>query len=43
MVSDDEIVFSWSVEVHPQLSHNDHPVDGALVVPGSLWLCWWFC
>jgi hypothetical protein len=26
-----------SVEVHPQLSHNGHPVDGALVGAGSLW------
>jgi len=25
------------VEVHPQLSHNRHPVDGALVGAGSLW------
>jgi hypothetical protein len=25
------------VEVHPQLSHNCHPVDGALVGAGSLW------
>jgi hypothetical protein len=24
-----------SVEVHPQLSHIEHPVDGALVSPGS--------
>jgi hypothetical protein len=31
---------SNSVEVHPQLSHNKHPVDdGALVgAAGSLWL-----
>jgi hypothetical protein len=27
-----------SVEVHPQLSKNGHPVDGALVGAGSLWL-----
>jgi hypothetical protein len=27
-----------SVEVHPQLSYNGHPVDGALVGAGSLWL-----
>jgi len=27
-----------SVEVHPQLSHNGHPVDGVLVSSGSLWL-----
>jgi len=26
-----------SVEVHPQLSNNRHPVDGALVGAGSLW------
>jgi hypothetical protein len=26
-----------SVEVHLQLSHNGHPVDGALVGAGSLW------
>jgi hypothetical protein len=26
-----------SVEVHPQLSNNGHPVDGALVSAGSLW------
>jgi hypothetical protein len=25
-----------SVEVHPQLSNNGHPVDGALVGAGSL-------
>jgi hypothetical protein len=25
-----------SVEVHPQLSNNEHPVDGALVGVGSL-------
>jgi hypothetical protein len=25
------------VEVHPQLSNNDHPVDGALVGAGSMW------
>jgi hypothetical protein len=28
---------SNSVEDHPQLSHNGHPVDGALVGAGSLW------
>ncbi len=28
---------SNSVEDHPQLSHNRHPVDGALVGAGSLW------
>jgi hypothetical protein len=27
-----------SVEVHPQLSNNWHPVDGALVGARSLWL-----
>jgi hypothetical protein len=26
-----------SVEFHPQLSTNGHPVDGALVGAGSLW------
>jgi hypothetical protein len=26
-----------SVEVHPQLSNNRHPVDGVLVGAGSLW------
>jgi hypothetical protein len=26
-----------SVEVHPQLSNNGHPLDGALVGAGSLW------
>ncbi len=26
-----------SVDVHPQLSNNRHPVDGALVGAGSLW------
>jgi len=26
-----------SVEVHPQLSNNGHPVDGALVGAGSMW------
>ncbi len=26
-----------SVEVHPQLSNNEHPVDGELVGAGSLW------
>jgi hypothetical protein len=26
-----------SVEVHPQLSDDSHPVDGALVGAGSLW------
>jgi len=25
------------IEDHPQLSHNRHPVDGALVGVGSLW------
>jgi hypothetical protein len=26
-----------SVEIHPQLSNNGHPVDDALVGAGSLW------
>ncbi len=26
-----------SVEAHPQMSNNAHPVDGALVGAGSLW------
>jgi hypothetical protein len=26
-----------SVEVHPQLSNNRHPMDGVLVGAGSLW------
>ncbi len=26
-----------SVEVHPELSNNGHPVDGALMGAGSLW------
>jgi hypothetical protein len=26
-----------SVEVHPQLINNGHPMDGALVGVGSLW------
>jgi hypothetical protein len=30
---------SNSVEDHPQLSHNRHPVDGALVRAGWLWPC----
>jgi hypothetical protein len=28
---------SNSVEIHPQLTHNQHPVDAALVGAGSLW------
>jgi len=28
---------SNSVEDHPQLSNDKHPVDGALVGAGSLW------
>ncbi len=28
---------SNSVEDHPQLTHNRHPVDGALVGAGLLW------
>jgi len=27
-----------SVEVHPQLSNNGHPMDGALMGASSLWL-----
>ncbi len=27
-----------SLEVHPQLSNNGHPVDGVLVGADSLWL-----
>jgi hypothetical protein len=30
-----------SVAVHPYLSNNGHPVDGALVGAGSQWLCIW--
>jgi hypothetical protein len=26
-----------SVEVHSQLTNNRHPLDGSLVVAGSLW------
>jgi hypothetical protein len=26
-----------SVQVHPQLSNDGHPVDGALVGAGSFW------
>jgi hypothetical protein len=26
-----------SVELHPQLSNDGHPVDGALVGAGSMW------
>jgi hypothetical protein len=29
--------YTNSGEVHPQLSNNRHPVDGALVSAGSLW------
>jgi hypothetical protein len=29
--------YTNSVEVHPQLSNNRHPVDGAMVVAGSVW------
>jgi len=28
-----------SVEVHPQLSDNGHPLDDALVGAGTLWPC----
>jgi hypothetical protein len=31
---------SNSVEDHPQLSHNRHPLDGALVGAGSSVACW---
>jgi hypothetical protein len=34
---------SNSVEVHPQLSNNRHPVDGVLVGAGSLWAFWTTC
>jgi hypothetical protein len=27
-----------SIEVHPQLSHNKHPVDDELVGAGSVWM-----
>jgi hypothetical protein len=30
-----------SVEVHPQLSNNKHPVDDVLVGAGSLWPSLW--
>jgi len=30
--------YTNSVEVHPQLRNNRHPVDGALVGAGSEWL-----
>jgi hypothetical protein len=26
-----------SIEVHPQLNNNGHPMDGALVGAGALW------
>ncbi len=26
-----------SVKVHPQLSHNGHPMDGAMMGAGPLW------
>jgi hypothetical protein len=29
-----------SVEVHPELSNNGHPLDATLVVAGSLWPFW---
>jgi hypothetical protein len=29
-----------SVEVHPQLSNNEHPVDDVLVGADSLWPLW---
>jgi hypothetical protein len=31
------------VQFHPQLSNNGHPVDGALMGAGSLWLWWKVC
>jgi len=31
------------VQSHPQLSNNGHPVDGALMGAGSLWLWWKVC
>jgi hypothetical protein len=31
------------VKVDPQLSHNKHPVDGALVGAGSLWPLFFYC
>jgi hypothetical protein len=34
---------SNSLEDHPQLSHNRHPVDGALVGAGWLWPCFCCC
>jgi len=34
--------YANSVEVHPQLSNNRHPVDGVLVGAGSLWLGKWY-
>jgi len=30
-----------SVEVHPQLSNNRHPVDGGLMGAGFLWRLNW--
>jgi hypothetical protein len=30
-----------SVEVHPHLSNNSHPVDGVMVGAGSLWPLLW--
>jgi hypothetical protein len=32
-----------SIEVHPQLSNNRHPMDGVLVGVGSLWPQHLFC
>ncbi len=32
-----------SVEVHPKLSNNGHPVDGVLVGVGSLWPAFFGC
>jgi hypothetical protein len=30
-----------SIEVHPQLSNNEHLMDGVPMVVGSLWLKTW--
>jgi hypothetical protein len=30
-----------SVEIHPQLSNNGHPMDGVPMGVGSLWLKTW--
>jgi hypothetical protein len=36
MVKPDKLT---QLKVHTELSHNGHPVDGALLGAGSLWLC----